>query len=246
MTGIAGMMFANRTPPAVSGNTDPYWANVGLLVSARNGNIEDLSTNVHTITKMGTAASVVVSSAAAKFGTNSIKFTASGTGYGVAALKVNQSSTFDISSGNFTIEWWHNAFAAGNYMDPFGWGSFTFQGYTTSDAFAFEVDQNGASPLQASSSFYATARNTWHHIAIVRNSNNLLLFVNGILKQTIAYSVTVYGPNVKPLAIGDNDASGTYTTSQTWNGYIDEFRITKGVARYTADFSVPTARFPNS
>jgi hypothetical protein len=245
MTGIAGMMFANRTPAAVSGDTDPYWANVGLLMSARNGTIVDLSTNALTLTKIGTTSSVDVTSATAKFGTQSVRFTASGTGYGTGALSVGPSSAINISTGDFTIEWWQNSFAAGNYMDPFGWGSWSIQAYVTSDAIAYEMDNNGGSPLLYSTSFYSLSRNNWHHVAIVREGNVFSFFTNGTRLTQTTQAITISNVSGQKLAIGDNDANTTYGTSQTYNGYMDEFRITKGVARYTgATYTVPTARFP--
>ena len=172
MTGIAGgMMLANYKPAVAAGETDPYWSSVGLLMSARNGTIADLSTNNHTLTKIGTASSVDASTAQAKFGSYSVKFTATTSGNGTGALSVGPSSTIDISTGDFTLEWWQYATIVGAYNNPFGWGSWSIQGYVNNNSFAYEMDNNGGSPLLYSTSFYAVAKDTWHHVAIVREGN---------------------------------------------------------------------------
>jgi hypothetical protein len=81
------------------------------------------------------------------------------------------------------------------------------------------------------------AENQWSHIAAVKSSAGLRLFVNGV-GQLFAISGT---PSLAstPLTIGQ------YQTTCI-NGYIDDLRITKGVARYSADFSVPTEAYPDS
>lgn len=71
--------------------------------------------------------------------------------------------------------------------------------------------------------------NTWNHVAMVRRGGVLRLFFNGIM-STGSYSYATATPDF--LRIGaDGVAVGLM------QGYLDEVRITKGLARYTADFS---------
>lgn len=80
----------------------------------------------------------------------------------------------------------------------------------------------------------------WHHVAGVRHGNSMSLFVNGTLIDTKSFTGTI--SNSSETFIGKRwDNYG----NQFFNGYIDEFRITSGLARYTADFTPPTAPFPN-
>jgi hypothetical protein len=83
----------------------------------------------------------------------------------------------------------------------------------------------------------------WYHIACVRSSTNVYFWVNGVQQgATQSISGTLYN-GTAPLEIGANLFGSANTVL---NGYLDELRITKGVARYTANFTPPSAPFPNS
>jgi hypothetical protein len=78
--------------------------------------------------------------------------------------------------------------------------------------------------------------NEWQHLAIARSGSTTRMFVNG---TQIGSSNTSWTGSFKFSRIG-----GEFNLD--YQGYIDEFRITKGVARYTANFTPPTAPFPDS
>jgi hypothetical protein len=87
------------------------------------------------------------------------------------------------------------------------------------------------------------AANAWYYFAVVRSGSgtgNLKIYLNGTADATSAGAVTDNFNQTSILYVG---ASRTGTTPL--NGYIDELRITKGVARYTADFTAPQQAFPN-
>ena len=78
----------------------------------------------------------------------------------------------------------------------------------------------------------------WHHVAVTRSGTTLRLFVDGVLQASTSNSADITQTQV---VIGrDINCSTTY-----FQGYIDDARITVGVARYTANFTPPPARFPN-
>jgi hypothetical protein len=83
--------------------------------------------------------------------------------------------------------------------------------------------------------------NTWQHIAYTRTGGTGRLFVGGVLAGSWA-DTTNYVGTVNRL--GQTSASNA--VDNRLSGYIDDLRITKGVARYTAGFTPPTAAFPNS
>lgn len=94
----------------------------------------------------------------------------------------------------------------------------------------------GAERIQTSSS---VSDNTWHHAAIVRSSGTTTMYLDGVSAGTWADSSN-YTSTAATIGGRFADVSGDY---RSWNGYIDELRITKGVARYTANFTPPTAAF---
>lgn len=101
---------------------------------------------------------------------------------------------------------------------------------------------SGSTNVDISSSASEVTTGTWTHIAFVADGSTARLFVGGIQKATGA--ITGTRDNSKTVvAIGRLNNS---VVTRYFNGYIDEVRITKGVARYTAAFTPPTAAFPNS
>jgi hypothetical protein len=86
--------------------------------------------------------------------------------------------------------------------------------------------------------------NTWYHIAVTRSSHEFRGFVDGtqvgstVIRSASSLWIAGYG-----MAIGGAETSSG--TAANFNGYIDDFRITKGVARYTANFTPPAAPFPD-
>ena len=88
------------------------------------------------------------------------------------------------------------------------------------------------------------ASNTWYHFAVVRNgtgTGNLVLYLDGVADATSGGAVTDNFNQTNALYVGADRVGGS-----SLNGYIDDLRITNGVARYTANFTPPTAAFPLS
>ncbi|MBK6587935.1 MAG: LamG domain-containing protein [Acidobacteria bacterium] len=81
--------------------------------------------------------------------------------------------------------------------------------------------------------------NTWYHLAATRQGSTYRLFVDGTQVATTTSSITIHD-NANSLYIGTSTDGSTSPV----NGYIDDLRITKGVARYTANFTPPAAAFP--
>jgi hypothetical protein len=80
----------------------------------------------------------------------------------------------------------------------------------------------------------------WYHVALSRSSSSTKLFINGTQSGSTYSDSNDYGLS-QPLGIGTYWDSGSPVTSQTLNGYMQGLRVTKGLARYTANFTPPTA-----
>ena len=166
-----------------------------------------------------------------KYGTGSLEFDGTGDWLRVQGTP----NLFNLSTGDFTIECWFYAVSTGT-------SAIVQQGttdwrisYTNSGVMRYEV---GANSIQTSTGAFSF--NTWTHLAICKSGATTTLYLNGTSLVTTTNSPTNSG---NPVYVGANiDGGNPY-----WplNGYIDDLRITKGVARYTANFTAPTAPFPD-
>jgi len=77
--------------------------------------------------------------------------------------------------------------------------------------------------------------NMWHHIALTSDGTIVRLFADGMLAAFREEWPRV--DSIHPLRIGGGYISG----DRTFPGYIDDLRISKGVARYTANFTPPAS-----
>ena len=188
-----------------------------------------------------------------KYGTGSLKFDGTGD-----YLAVRNNPAFSFGTGDFTIECW--AYIAGNSSLDNGGNRVAgiFSGYSTTgtstSSYTFEIlgnptttgtglgFYNNVSNVQTSVvATTAIAQNTWHHIAVARSGTTTRLFLNG----SIVGSGTLGNQNVNTDYTINIGRLGLAGYLQELNGYIDDLRITKGVARYTTNFTAPTAAFPD-
>jgi hypothetical protein len=202
-----------------------------LLLSFNNAGIYDAAAK----NNMFTVADAQVSTTQAKFGTTSIKF--DGTGDNVS---MPSSSNFDFGSGDFTIESWIyvSSYVSSSAIISKGLTA-PFLIYLGGEyEIAFYSSTNGSSWAVADLRIATSAAtNTWHHIAVTRSGSTVRTFFNGVLANSTTLTGAVFS-NSTDVSVG------RYTN--TFDGYIQDLRVTKGVARYTASFSVPTAPFPTN
>jgi len=161
------------------------------------------------------------------------------------SLAGNSSVTF--GTGNFTVEGWFYANAGTSNVGIFQI-AFTSAGNgagQTGLALAYYTATNlrlfyGAASAAIGTSSKVTT-GTWTHFAVVRNgtgASNLKVYINGVADTALTVTDS-YNYPLSYLAIG------TYATSLTWTGYIDEFRVSK-YAVYTTNFTVPNTAYANS
>lgn len=220
--------------PSGAGYSDPNYASVTLLLHMDGSNnstaFSDSSSSNRTIIVNGNSK---ISTTAYRFGTASTVLD------GSTDWLYAPAGTASFGTSDYTVEGWYRWSDLGNRglfaVYPGTPPSVIFGvalGYNTSQ-FVFYVGST------AYNRAYTISTNTWYHIAVVRASGNVTLYVNGIAQgASIADSRnydSTYGVNVGLF----------YSSQYTFNGYIDEFRVTK-FARYTSNFTPPTAAFPDS
>jgi len=101
----------------------------------------------------------------------------------------------------------------------------------------FSYTTNGSTSINPVATISVTT-NTWYHIAACRDGANLRLFVDGTqVGTTYNMATDIIHGGTYPVQVGR--VAGTHDL----NGFIDDLRITKGYARYTANFTAPTQAF---
>ncbi len=238
---------------SAAGVSDSDYLSVGLLVPFDGADAAtstpDYSIAAHAITFAGGAA---LDTARKQFGTASLLLDGSTADF----CSLVDSADWDIGSGEFTIECWVNldvlpVTTSGYWLgqtegaNQIGWG-FGRVASTGAINFLFSTDgQVGTQVSNNTGSDDGMAADTWHHVAAVRDSDTLRVFLDGTEIATYSMaSVTVFNSNQK-LAIGVlQEANGALPVGEGSDAWIDDVRITKGVARYTANFTVPSITFP--
>jgi len=213
---------------------DANWADVVLALKF-DSDFTDL-TSSHTVT----ATNAVISSVQSKFGGSSAYFDGTGD-----YLSVPNSSDFLILWGtDSTIDFWvYPTNIAGTGTIVSMWGAAEtrlFAVWVDNGKIVLNYSTNGINWYQATSSDAAIAGDVWSHVELSLASGTLKIFVNGVS----VFSGSVSGTDTcnQPLIIGGTGNNGG-TPTYPFAGYIDDFRITKGVARHTAAFDAPTTEF---
>lgn len=167
-----------------------------------------------------------IDTAVKKYGTGSVKFDGTGD-----SLTIPSSTDFGFSTGTFTLEAWIYPTVSSTYHSIFDFRSVSteaaiYLGINTSNQIYLYV--NGVVPITA-----AISLNAWTHVALVRSSGTTKIYLNGVQAGSSWVDITNYG-TTKPLYIG-----AWYNNLYGFTGYIDDIRISKGVARYTTTFVAP-------
>jgi hypothetical protein len=152
------------------------------------------------------------------------------------------SPNWDFGTNDFTIECWLKVRYSQEMSTIDCWhglaGSFQLI-WLNSRELRFNM-YNGSLTYYVSAGTLNTSQ--WYSIAVTRESGTVRIFVDGVLKNSTTYSTQLGFASNRQLSIGRR----TNTSSAWMDGWIDEIRITKNVARYTSNYSVQTAAFPNS
>ena len=253
--GFAGYIVDARVLKGTGGTsstlpTAPLTAitNTQLLLNFTNAGIYDgtLKNNLETVGNAQVSTSVV------KYGTGSMYFDGSGD---YLSIPYNAALVFD--SGNFTVECWFyltgNAGINGNNERKAEFAS-CIVGIPTTAGWEFGLDGNSTTTgtgisfsnrINSSTAYTITAtvtvnQNQWNHVAVVRNGTTTTIYLNG----TSVGSGTLTNQSItsaNSLWIGRQNVNNF---NHDFPGYIDDLRITKGIARYTANFTPPTVALP--
>lgn len=181
---------------------------------------------------------VVTAYGNAKISTEQYKFNGS-SGYFdrvTAYATVPYDNDLNLSSADFTVDLWSYPTIAeigimASSGSAWGWRPFDIS-FTTK---TFRVMAGNGDGWQVDLIGSSVALNNWHHVAFVRNGTTYSLYINGVLAATQVWTGTLM-PNSSQFDIGGHPAY----SSVYYGGYINYLRVTKGIARWTTNFTPPT------
>lgn len=221
------MFFYNQddgeeAQPIILPITDPYFNNVNLLLKM-DTNFGDSSLVNNTITTSGNP---TISTADSKYGGASAYFG------GSDKLIVANSSNLDMTTGDWTLEAWLK------FQGNFSVRRSIFSKYSTGQGEWWFSLKEGTGNLRFENGLIGHDFNAgipfdqWAHVAFVRSGTVVTAYVDGVAIGTMTHNLRHYGSNLQIGGTGWN-------ANWNWVGYMDDIRFTKGVARYTADFTPP-------
>jgi len=235
---VRSAVVYNPSSSTITVPTAPLTAitNTSLLLSNTNAGVLDNAM----MNDLETVGNAQISTSVKKYGAGSMYFDGSGD-----YLAVPSSPNLGFASGDFTVEGWlylnsYPGTSAAMYVCDFRNGSTNNFGFGVIgvSGFARPYMFVGSGPVDATGST-SLSLGVWYHIAMVRSGSTVTYYLNGVSDATMT---TSYSQGATGVTIG-----ARYTGSTEYvNGYIDDLRITKGVARYTTTFTPPTAAFPNN
>ena len=156
-------------------------------------------------------------------------------------INLNATSDFNFGTGDFTIEFW--MYSGVNSTDGFYrrlWmtdgptenavGNFQIAIVATTGVINLWEDGSGLDLLGTTN----VTTSSWNHIAAVRSGSTLKLYVNGREDASTTYTTAISPNSGSPRPrIGNYNAS---SGAGDYNGYLQDYRVYKGVAKYTEEF----------
>jgi hypothetical protein len=203
------------------------------MTGSNNGTtFTDFSLRQRTVTRTG----VVTSTAQSKFSA----YGSSGYFNGSSRLTVVYETGFDFSAANFTVEAWvRRQNSSSTWPAIIGKQNATadwdFGIWITNSNGDVNVHYSSAANgnLTISSASGALPLSAWVHVAVVRNGSSLVLYINGASAASATLSGNLRNRNIS-LTIGQTAQNNT-----SFVGNLQDLCITRGTAKYTANFTPP-------
>jgi hypothetical protein len=155
-------------------------------------------------------------------------------------LNVGSSADYLFGTGNFTIESWFYLTSNSSRQDLCG----NYSSATTGWGVSLGSSSSGMYFYYGNTTYATTSANLWdvnrwNHIALVRNSSVLKIYLNGIEVSSASAAVDINTTSNNTFIGAVTDTSGN--PQLFINGYLQDFRIYKGIAKYTSNFNPPNS-----
>lgn len=166
-------------------------------------------------------------------------------------LSIDDSDDWNFGNQNFTIDLWvypteipSNKFFVSSWQTAgTGKREFAFGSNISSQFYFVAQDSTNENSSLINLSGGDIKANEWQHVAVVRDGTDAYLFVNGVKKaEQNNVNGTIIDGSADLLIDGVWDSSGA-NAERLFDGYLDEVRISKGVARWDSDFTPPNSPY---
>lgn len=238
VNGALSLVESTTTPTATTGHGKIYLKNSSdnntkLLVHADSA-ISDFSGNEKTIVNNGVTISPIN-----KFDGGAAYFN------GGSTLDIAGQDDLFFGTDDFTIDFWIKTTQINNSNYPAILAQHTLGG--GHDGYGIYLGMNTSAPyffcgdpMQIAASPTAINDNIWHHLAVVRKTGIVTIYVDGVNKASTACNFNLPFNLNSAMRIGYDEPA-----HPIFNGYLDELRISKGIARWTSNFTPPAQAYSN-
>ena len=230
-----GLVVASKSDaPSIDSNT--------ALMLHLDNNLTDSSLSPKSVTNSGVTFSNVVS----KFGSYSANFNS-------ASLAVVNGSAFNFGSNPFTIDYWmlnnHGISAQTHFIVALNANNLLTVYQNGGGQLQFVIYQGGTIICNYTVATSILTDSVWHHVAIVRNGTSVLIFVDGV-SQTLTVGTAIGSSSIVnytgPFRVGMDVDNYWIGNTKNFQGYMDEVRISNGIARWTSNFTPPTSAYTST
>ncbi len=180
--------------------------------------------------------SAQIDTAQSKFGGASALFGTTSSDY----IYTADSEDWNFGTGDFTIDFWiylrseNNGDILRQYVDG---NNQIYIYYDDDEGIIYRVVSGGTNLVDLTNPTADISINTWHHVAIVRYGSLWTEYLDGSSLKTATANITY------PNYTGNLNIGGGGVQNKSKDCWIDEFRISKGIARWTSNFTPPTKEY---
>lgn len=155
------------------------------------------------------------------------------------------SADFTLGSSNWTVDFWVNRNGNSGQMGLLGQSNSVNNTLTTSimglflTGGQFGIEAYSGTTRFATNTATTFSDSTWRHVAAVRSGSTMMVFTNGSLEGSTSIGASI-NDSANAWSVG---RIGEAATLGQFSGFIDEFRLSVGVARWTSNFTPPNAPY---
>lgn len=219
---------------SASPGADPYWSSVSALLHF-DGTDGSTTFTDETGKVWMASGNAQIDTSQSKFGDASGLFDGNGD-----YISTPSHMGFGFGAGDYTVEVWVRPTAGGAdqvIFDNRGGGNAGLAMYSSITAGSSGGKWGFANNTAVAATGSVLTVGAWAHLAVCREGTTVRGYKDGVQEFTFTDSRT-YAASA-PATIGSN-----YLGTQPLNARLDDLRITKGIARYTSNFTPPAAPFP--